>query len=562
MSSSDFANVYASINNLQNQFDEITGNTLSNYNQLSRIIAQQGNIYNTIYYGTGNLSTGNLTVNNNSSINGNLNVDSGTFLVDSINNRVGIRNTNPQYALDIVGSANISSTLYSYGSIQNSGYLSFGNIGNTNSDISVGDRDTNSSTYSGGMLLRTGVLTLYQSGIGSYDSTVSGLTGYTGFDSVIQFRPSNPVGALGYLTQFGFPYILSGNTYTTYPQIFCIGQNNGGTDPDVNSTFHATKGLQLTNASYYANWTDSMTTMTNETLRVNGDTYMPVGQLRLNSGNIFVSNGSLAIGASTVSANLNVVGNALISGNLNVDDGLLWTDPINNRVGILNTNPQYALDINGSSNISGQMIFNSSVLFGNPSTTTGILRYTRQSNVHYLQAGIEAVSGSAADLFVANYLTSTTTSARKFMIKANGNVGIQTSDPLYELDVKGSANISSSLITSYVTPNYDSGWFAVALSTSYSRSLGFTMDLTQPPTFKVLFSTTSAGTIGDGTGTANVVCDITSQGVNAGFAQSYALRYSSSTSVILRTGSSALALYYNGATTVTATTGYYRLFAY
>ena len=39
MSSSDFANVYASINNLQNQFDEITGNTLSNYNQLSRIVS-------------------------------------------------------------------------------------------------------------------------------------------------------------------------------------------------------------------------------------------------------------------------------------------------------------------------------------------------------------------------------------------------------------------------------------------------------------------------------------------------------------------------------------------
>jgi hypothetical protein len=74
MSSSDFANVYASINNLQNQFDEITGNTLSNYNQLSRIVSQQGNIYNTIYYGTGNMTTGNLSVSANTLINGNLNI--------------------------------------------------------------------------------------------------------------------------------------------------------------------------------------------------------------------------------------------------------------------------------------------------------------------------------------------------------------------------------------------------------------------------------------------------------------------------------------------------------
>ncbi len=80
MSSSDFANVYASINNLQNQFDEITGNTLSNYNQLSRIVSQQGNIYNSVYYGTGNIVTGNLSVNANTLINGNLVIGSGNIV--------------------------------------------------------------------------------------------------------------------------------------------------------------------------------------------------------------------------------------------------------------------------------------------------------------------------------------------------------------------------------------------------------------------------------------------------------------------------------------------------
>lgn len=60
----------SSISILDNTILTITGNTLSNYNQLSRIVAQQGNIYNTIYYGTGNLTTGNLyvssTINSNS----------------------------------------------------------------------------------------------------------------------------------------------------------------------------------------------------------------------------------------------------------------------------------------------------------------------------------------------------------------------------------------------------------------------------------------------------------------------------------------------------------------
>ncbi len=70
MSSSDFANVYASINNLQNQFNSFTGNILSNYNQLNRIISQQGNI-NTSLNGSGNILTGNLFVNGNANISGN-----------------------------------------------------------------------------------------------------------------------------------------------------------------------------------------------------------------------------------------------------------------------------------------------------------------------------------------------------------------------------------------------------------------------------------------------------------------------------------------------------------
>ncbi len=79
MSVSDFANVYASINNLQNQYDQITGNIFSNYNLLSQIMAQQTSVYNSIYYGTGNIVTGNLAVNRSANISENTNV-SGNVL--------------------------------------------------------------------------------------------------------------------------------------------------------------------------------------------------------------------------------------------------------------------------------------------------------------------------------------------------------------------------------------------------------------------------------------------------------------------------------------------------
>ncbi len=57
MSSADINAINQVLGNIQSQINLITGNTLSNYNQLSRIVAQQSNIYNTIYYGLGNLST-------------------------------------------------------------------------------------------------------------------------------------------------------------------------------------------------------------------------------------------------------------------------------------------------------------------------------------------------------------------------------------------------------------------------------------------------------------------------------------------------------------------------
>lgn len=58
----EFANIYDSINNINNSFNEITGNILLNYNQLTRIAGQQENIYNAIVYGNANISTINANV--------------------------------------------------------------------------------------------------------------------------------------------------------------------------------------------------------------------------------------------------------------------------------------------------------------------------------------------------------------------------------------------------------------------------------------------------------------------------------------------------------------------
>ena len=58
----EFANVYLTLNDLTGNFNAITGNVLTNFNQLTRSVAQQGTIYNAVYYGLGNITAGNANI--------------------------------------------------------------------------------------------------------------------------------------------------------------------------------------------------------------------------------------------------------------------------------------------------------------------------------------------------------------------------------------------------------------------------------------------------------------------------------------------------------------------
>ena len=70
-------------------------------------------------------------------------------------------------------------------------------------------------------------------------------------------------------------------------------------------------------------------------------------------------------------------------------------------------------------------------------TSTNLLRLTSDSNACYIQSGSSNTTNAAADLFIGNYGASISASIRKFMIKASGFVGIQTSSPTRSLSVNG-----------------------------------------------------------------------------------------------------------------------------
>ncbi len=277
-----------SIQVLDNTVSNITGNTLSNYNQLSRIVAQQGNIYNSVYFGVGDILTKNLIVNNDTTISGNLNVDN-ILWVNSISNRVGILNTNPQQALDVAGDSNISGNIIVYG--QNN------RIGNV---TGTGTTSINSFTTH----LNSDRVTVCGDG-----TSTNGFLRFTKSSNIIYMQPGLDASVGGsFIPLIISRYSAATRSLTINDDRVGVGNMNGTSIPS--------------------------------TLYVYGNTSVT---------------DSVSIGSTTYRANLFVNGNTLITGNLNVDNGTMWVDATNNRIGVLNTNPQYALDVKGDSNITGSL---------------------------------------------------------------------------------------------------------------------------------------------------------------------------------------------------------------
>lgn len=65
MTSLQLANIYQSIGNLQTGFNEVVLETMNSYNQLTQTLPQQVSLNNSLYFGYGNLSYGNVNVTGN-----------------------------------------------------------------------------------------------------------------------------------------------------------------------------------------------------------------------------------------------------------------------------------------------------------------------------------------------------------------------------------------------------------------------------------------------------------------------------------------------------------------
>jgi hypothetical protein len=125
----------------------------------------------------GNASGDSLTINGTTvSVPNGLNIDSGTFVIDATNNRIGINNGSPSVALDLIGVLKLRAS-----SASGYGYTQFGNSSTSTQNWHAGSEgDGNFKIYNGNV--GTGVNALQIANNGQLSAVVpGGSTLYNGY---------------------------------------------------------------------------------------------------------------------------------------------------------------------------------------------------------------------------------------------------------------------------------------------------------------------------------------------------------------------------------------------
>lgn len=377
-------------------------------------------------------SVGNLTSLN---VVGNLTVDTNVLYVDSSSNRVGINNSAPTQALDISGNAFISGSMTAsniYGTIQTVSQpnittvgtltsLSVAGLSQLSGNVGIGTSarsDTNLFIYDPhrpdsqsmkrflfggysngnpyGIMLENGTSGGYSPTLRgkAYDNDDEGLVmigQLTGAGDAVGrtcFKLDGRQGDAGYGNPVNTARLLEISNYAV-PRFVVLANGNVG--------MGITAPTEKLGVSGNATVTGSVTAAS---LVISGNVTVDGGVLHVNS-----SSNRVGINTLTPTKDLDVVGDGLVTGTFTAtnlvgtllttaqpnitsvgtlisldvtgdatfDSGTLKVDSLNNRVGINTSSPAYALDVIGSSAVSGDLSIGGTLEIDNVVSGTSVL---------------------------------------------------------------------------------------------------------------------------------------------------------------------------------------------
>ena len=223
MSHSDTVAINTLMGNIFTQMSNITGNSSSPYNLLSRIVGQQSNISNLIYNGSGNIITGDLILNDLLNINGNLTYSNinltGNFILNNGNILATVGNI-------VFTNGNILSTR---GNIS----LTNGNILSTRGNINMSNG--NIQLIRGNLIVPNG------------DANITGTLYSEGISTI--------VGQQAFKVQYGTTSVVTTSTTVTFdtpftvtPTVLVTGYRNSTSNPIV----YIRNGITTANVNFYA----------------------------------------------------------------------------------------------------------------------------------------------------------------------------------------------------------------------------------------------------------------------------------------------------------------------
>jgi hypothetical protein len=429
-----------------------------------------------------------LVVSGNTNVTGDLTVDTDTLYVDSVSDRVGIKTTNPQVELHVVGNAYVSSNLTVDGDLTidtNTLHVNAATdkvgvkttspdaelhvVGNAyvSSNLTV-DNDT---FHVDAVNQRVGIETknpdaeLHVVGNVYVSSNLTVDNDTFHVDAVNQkvgIETKNPDAELHVV---GNVYVsddltVATNTLHVEASTERIGIKTKTPDAELHivGNVYVASDLTVDNDTFHVDATNHSvgieTVNPHANLHVVGNTYIS-SDLTVDTNTLHVDAGDKSVGLGTVSpnANLHVVGNVYVSSDLTVDTDTLHVDAGGSKVGVKTKSPDAELHVVGNAYVSSDLTVDTDTLHVDAENdSVGVGTVNPQAILH--------VVGNA---YVSSDLTVDTNTLH---VDAGGNkVGVKTKSPDAELHVVGNVYVSSDLTVDTDTLHVDAATDSVGVGT-------------------------------------------------------------------------------------------------